>query len=85
MLTRDCSSFFPSDWDAGINQGGDTMTFINATGPLNADGSFVAKDSYYTWRGVFATEGDHSVIRDGDVTMAVSSVSCHGTFTATKE
>jgi hypothetical protein len=86
MLTRECQSpFFPSDWDAGINQHGDTMTFINAPGTLNADGSFVAKDSNYTWRGVFATEGDRSVIRDGDVTLTVSSVSCHGTFTATKE
>ena len=71
------------DYSAAISQQGNTITFINATGPLNADGSFVATGSGYTWRGVFATEGGRTVIRDGDSTMTVSN--CHNTFTATKQ
>jgi hypothetical protein len=53
---------------------------LGGTGPVNADGSFVATGYNTTVRGVFATEGGRSVIRDGDATEG----SCHGTFTATK-
>ena len=67
------------------------------SGPLNADGSFVASGTFlsdqgnsytHTWRGVFATEGGRTVIRDGEVTSggaAMSNQSCHMTFTATKQ
>ena len=41
------------------------MTVMGDTGPLSADGSFVASDFAYTWQGVFATEGGTTVIRDG--------------------
>ena len=68
------------DGMAVINQKGNTVTFNSATGPLNADGSFVATDGTNTWRGVFATEGGRTIIRDGDATEG----SCHGTFTATQ-
>jgi hypothetical protein len=61
-------------WDAGI--GG---TF---TGPLNADGSFsFSGPSGLTLRGVFATEGGRTVIRDGVRHFA----QCSGTFSATKQ
>ncbi len=83
----DCSGPVPGpmsfDYSAGISRQGNTITFITATGPLNADGSFVATGSGYTWRGVFATEGGRTVIRDGDATMTVEN--CHNTFTATKQ
>jgi hypothetical protein len=84
----DCGRFGGStapDFSAGISQQGNTITFISATGPLNADGSFVATDSGYTWRGVFATEGGRTVIRDGDATMKLPLSNCHDTFTATKQ
>jgi hypothetical protein len=87
----DCGRFGGSmapDFSAGISQHGNTITFISATGPLNADGSFVATDSGsygYTWRGVFATEGGRTVIRDGDATMKLPLSNCHNTFTATKQ
>jgi serine/threonine protein kinase len=68
------------DGMASITQQGNTVKINSATGSLNADGSFVATDGTNTWRGVFATEGGRSVIRDGDATEG----SCHGTFTATK-
>jgi hypothetical protein len=86
MLSRACAvPFFPNDWDAGVAQNGNSMTFINEHGSLNADGSFVASGPNYVWRGVFATDGGQSVIRDGDVTLTVAGTECHGTFTATKE
>jgi hypothetical protein len=87
----DCGQFpgtMARDFSAGISQHGNTITFISATGPLNADGSFVATDSGsygYVWRGVFATEGGQTVIRDGDATMRIPLSNCHDTFTATKQ
>ena len=60
---------------------GNTLNIRGATGTLNADGSFVATDSVYTWRGVFATEGGRTVIRDG----VEQAGACAGTWTATKQ
>jgi hypothetical protein len=64
---------------------------------LNADGSFVATGTFpdqgysytATWRGVFATEGGRTVIRDGEWTEEGTAMgpgqSCHDTFMATKQ
>ena len=41
----------------------------------------MATDSVYTWRGVFATEGGRTVIRDGVGKLVL----CAGTWTATKQ
>ena len=70
----------------GITQQGNTITVRGKTGPLNADGSFVASGAngpydYITYRGVFATEGGRTVIRDGKV----DDNFCHETFTAIKQ
>jgi hypothetical protein len=64
-----------------IAQQGNTVKINSATGPLNADGSFVVTDGTNTWRGVFATEGGRSVIRNG----AGTEGACHGTWVGTKQ
>jgi eukaryotic-like serine/threonine-protein kinase len=69
-----------SDGMTFITQQGNKVTVNSATGPLNADGSFVATDGANTWRGVFATEGGRTVIRGGDATEGA----CHGSFVGTK-
>jgi hypothetical protein len=64
-----------------------TMIFAGHThtGILNADGSFevtgVAEVSPGTYRGVFATDGGRTVIRDG----VSQRGECSGTFEATKQ
>jgi hypothetical protein len=68
------------DGSGFVTQQGNTVKINSATGPLNADGSFVTTDSVNTWRGVFATEGGRSVIRGGDAIEGA----CHGTFVGTK-
>jgi hypothetical protein len=56
-------------------------SFAGATGPLNADGSFaVTSATATTFRGVFATEGGRTVIRDG-----VFEGYCSGAYLATKQ
>ena len=86
-LSFECpgSSTVP-DEPFGITQQGNTITVRGQTGPLNADGSFVASGAngpydYITYRGVFATEGGRTVIRDGKV----DDNFCHETFTAIKQ
>ena len=73
------------DTSGAITQQGNTVTIGSwGTGPLNADGSFVATGgpTNSTVRGVFATEGGTTVIRDGHVDQGTPDF--HGTFTATK-
>ena len=71
----------------GIVQRGNTVTVMGDTGPLSADGSFVASDFAYTWQGVFATEGGTTVIRDGtgEYRGATGHTVCAFTFSATKQ
>ena len=66
---------------------GNTVTVMGDTGPLSADGSFVASDLAYTWQGVFATEGGTTVIRDGtgEYRGATGHTVCAFTFSATKQ
>jgi serine/threonine protein kinase len=97
MTSRACSvpggeaNFFPNDVKVGIAQRGNTITFVNDPGTLNPDGSFSATGIYYATgagyseRGVFATEGGRTVIRDGEMTMHAGLAECHGTFVATKQ
>jgi hypothetical protein len=55
---------------------------VTATGTLNADGSFSASGQGLTiMRGVFATGGGRTVIRDGVMQFPI----CSGTFEATKQ
>jgi eukaryotic-like serine/threonine-protein kinase len=61
---------------------GNTVYILGGTGPVNADGSFVATGYNTTVRGVFATEGGRSVIRDGEWNRPGI---CDATFTATKQ
>ncbi|SPM40528.1 protein kinase [Mycobacterium numidiamassiliense] len=104
-LSSVCSGRTTTPWPDGpltITQQGNTIHIgvggpggIN--GPLNADGSFVATGTFpdqgysytATWRGVFATEGGRTVIRDGEWTEDGSAMGpggyCHDTFTATKQ
>jgi TIR domain len=72
---------------ATITHQGNTLTLVfpsgTATGTLNADGSFSYGGRDMTVRGVFATEGGRTVIRDG-VWQDIPPV-CGGTVTATKQ
>jgi serine/threonine protein kinase len=86
------TSGVPRDTFYIVNVQGNTINFgkPELNGPLNADGSFTATDTSFgmqeTYRGVFATEGGHQVIRDGDYegyTPAVQ-ITCHTPFTGTK-
>ncbi|OBF92875.1 hypothetical protein A5791_13465 [Mycobacterium sp. 852002-51163_SCH5372311] len=77
----------PGDFPVSVTLQGNTLTIWGVTGTLNADGSFVAEGQngpydYATVRGVFATEGGRTFIRDGVRTD--SGGKCHGTFEATK-
>ncbi len=85
------------DGPVPITQQGNTITLPGydgvtpATGPLNADGSFVATalpgngfTGTTTIQGVLATEGGQTVIRDGDETVVAPNLHCHATFSATK-
>jgi eukaryotic-like serine/threonine-protein kinase len=99
FLSSVCSGYTQTPWpDAHlpVTQQGNTIHIAGTvpggiSGPLNADGSFVATGTYpgpssytTTWRGVFATEGGGTVIRDGEWT-SVGGVNCHDTFVATKQ
>ena len=84
-----------------ITQQGNTIHMTvgpgGISGPLSADGSFVATGTFpdqgysytHTFRGVFATEGGRSVIHNGDWTAEGSAFGpaggCHYTYTATKQ
>jgi hypothetical protein len=76
----------PNDWTFAVTHQGNTMSFVGnvtLTGSLNADGSFlVTTVGDLRAGGVFATEGGHSVIRDGTLRNASS---CVETFTGTKQ
>jgi hypothetical protein len=75
----------PNDWTFAVTHQGNTMSFVGnvtLTGPLNADGSFLVTVGDLKAGGVFATEGGHSVIRDGTLRNASS---CVETFTGTKQ
>ena len=70
-----------NDYTITITHQGNTLTMNGtATGPLNADGSFSVNDGGMTVRGVFATEGGRTVIRDG-----VVDDYCRAHFVATKQ
>jgi hypothetical protein len=92
MLTYSCGGvpgILPqSDYFVPVTQQGSTVTFRNyGTGPLNADGSFVINwttGSYAnTMRGVFATEGGRTIIRD--LVMVWDNGDCPQTYTAVKQ
>jgi serine/threonine protein kinase len=83
-LTVSCAGAFP-DITVTFTHQGNTLTMDSAggtyTGPLNGDGSFtLSGGTGGTIRGVFATEGGRTVIRDG-----TSQGSCSGTYVATKQ
>jgi hypothetical protein len=70
--------------DSGpVTHQGNTLTVHGIPGTLNADGSFTVSTSngVTKLRGVFATEGGRTVIRDG----IRDAVYCHGPFSATKQ
>lgn len=63
-----------------VTHQGNALTAGGITGTLNADGSFLLNGPGGTVQGVFATEGGHTVIRDG-----VFNNSCGQHFVATKQ
>jgi hypothetical protein len=76
------------DFTFTVTHQGNTLTFAGHggtnTGTLNADGSFTLSGgpgTGQTTRGVFATEGGRTVIRDG----TSQNASCIVTWTATKQ
>jgi hypothetical protein len=69
-----------NDTTITITHQGNTLTMYGTTGPLNADGSFSVTSGGITYRGVFATEGGRTVIRDG-----VVDDYCGAHFVATKQ
>lgn len=80
---RDAAS---ADAPLSVTVQGNTVTVWGQSGPLNADGSFVAEGpngpyDHATVTGVFAMEGGRWVIRDG----RWDDRSCHGVWTATKQ
>jgi hypothetical protein len=84
-----CSSGTVPDSFITVTHQGNTLTFGDdsnygpGTGPLNADGSFSVLVGHNTYRGVFATEGGHTVIRNGEANNSLSG--CSWTWTATKQ
>jgi hypothetical protein len=86
VLTATCPGHFATRSFAVTHQG-NTLTLViegrtTFTGTLNADGSFqVNWQGRDTMRGVFATEGGRTVIRNG----TNSAGSCSETFEATKQ
>ena len=80
-LTSSCA--IDPDFTFTVTHQGNTLTINSNAGTLNADGSFSYSSGFETYRGVFATEGGRTVIRDG---VAQSSQSnCTETFVATKQ
>jgi hypothetical protein len=84
-LTMSCGPVNP-DNTVTITHQGNTLTLVlrggnTWTGTLNGDGSFtLSGNGGSTMRGVFATEGGRTVIRDG----AWEYPNCGGTWEATK-
>jgi hypothetical protein len=75
-----------ADSPLSVTLQGNTVTVWGQSGPLNADGSFVAEGpngpyDHATVKGVFAMEGGRWVIRDG----TWDDKFCHGVWTATKQ
>jgi hypothetical protein len=90
ILARNCNppidtSSLVNDYTTTITQQGNTLTMGAYTGPLNADGSFTLtlSNGAATTRGVFATEGGRTVIRDG--VIVDSAGICSAPFVATKQ
>jgi serine/threonine protein kinase len=84
FLSQACGQYVSPliDIPTDVIQKGNSVYILGGTGPLNADGSFVATGYNTTVRGVFATEGGQSVIRDGAWNRPGI---CDATFTATKQ
>jgi TIR domain len=70
-----------------ITHQGNTLTFGGLTGTLNADGSFSVSLGTVTQRGVFATEGGRTVIRDGTyhADEGIGGYFCSAPLSATKQ
>lgn len=71
----------PPEFPVSFTHQGNTLTIGNATGTLNADGSFVVRNSFSMFTGVFATKGGRTIVRDG----VKHSSSCDVNFVATKQ
>ncbi len=90
-ITNSCGDV--RDATVTITHQGNTLTIaagITYTGTLNADGSFtltrpVPPGWLETVRGVFATEGGRTVIRDGTWQNGNSGYPCSSTFVGTKQ
>ena len=87
-LTYSCTG--TRDFTVTVTHQGNTLTMVpehgsTRTGTVNADGSFSVSWSGVSWsgtmRGVFATEGGRTVIRDG----VSQNGECSGTFEGTKQ
>ncbi len=75
----------PGDFTYDVTHQGNTLKIgLYYTGTLNGDGSFEAHIQYAVMRGVFATEGGRTVIRDGTIN-SVGTAACDNTFVATKQ
>jgi hypothetical protein len=90
ILTDSCPGNDDTDRTQTVTHQGNTLTIASptpvgtsiATGTLNADRSFSLTNQFgFTQRGVFATEGGRTVIRDGTWELP----HCGGTWTATKQ
>ena len=79
---RDLLALWPDEHWPLVHHG-NTLTMGDTTGPLNADGSFSISNAHQTLRGVFATEGGRTVIRNGASTEGDGH--CHSTYTGTKQ
>jgi hypothetical protein len=84
-----CNGGTVPDGSMTVTHQGNTLNLTTSaasgpgTGPLNADGSFSVVAGHNTYRGVFATEGEHTVIRNGEGNNSLSG--CSWTWTATKQ
>jgi serine/threonine protein kinase len=78
---------YQHDYPFTVTHQGDTLTVYGATGPMpGADGSFSGTATYGWLRGVFATAGGRTVIRDAELLMhGVGGYDCHRIFSATKQ
>ncbi|MGA8543970.1 MAG: DUF6777 domain-containing protein [Mycobacterium sp.] len=81
VIPGGCDRGIP-DYTMNVTHQGNTLKLgPYQTGTLNGDGSFATHYGYVDMRGVFATEGGRTVIRDG----TADQVGCHTTFVATKQ
>jgi hypothetical protein len=81
VIPGGCDRDIP-DYTMNVTHQGNTLKLgPYQTGTLNGDGSFATHYGYVDMRGVFATEGGRTVIRDG----TADQVGCHTTFVATKQ